>query len=225
MSFSQATLVGQPVLAAVGSHLRVSWQTTAPAGTLWQVYLNRKLAWRGKSRSVLFPLPRDRVEVEVGSVAPGEGATDFSAMLPAGAPDKALLQWDGDPAMSAFRVYGSSVAGGPVVYTKPLGIVAATVAGVDLTGWGNGGWGSGYWGHSFASYSWTSGRLSTGVWSFDVVPVDQAGNEAARATTPITVTITAAPSPPAFLPGGTRLSYTFNATTRVPTLTWGASPG
>jgi hypothetical protein len=41
----------------------------------------------------------------------------------------------------------------------------------------------------------------------------------------VNVTIAAPPAPPAQYADGTRLKYTYNATTHAVTLTWNASPG
>ena len=68
MAFSQ-TRVTQPVLSLVGRQMKASWTSTAPAGTIYQIYINRGLAWSGTALVAYFPWPRTTVDVQVGTVA------------------------------------------------------------------------------------------------------------------------------------------------------------
>ena len=69
-----------------------------------------------------IPMPSSRVRIDIGAVGPGEETTDFSAVLPAAASDRAQLSWLGgsylDPTgnddVSGFRVYGEVVPGGGI---------------------------------------------------------------------------------------------------------------
>lgn len=208
-----------------GAELWISWNTTAPAGTLFQVYLDRRLYWRGTDRSLVIPWPRQRVRIDVGSVGAGEGNVDYSGSLPSDPvpPDRVTLTWQGGdwqgPDLAGFGVYSSATPGGAVDYTRQIGFVPATVAGVDLGGYGFGGYGEGGYGQSAAAYSWTSDRLASGVWTFAVVPQDLAGNAQGSPNT-VTATVVAPPAAPAPFADGSRLRYSYNPSTRVPTLTW-----
>ena len=229
MAFSQATMTGEPSLRASGLDLLVSWVSTSPPGTLFQLYLNAKLAWHGTDRSVLLPYPSGRTRIDVGTVAAGEGAVDFSASLPTTyPPDRVNLTWTGGAFegadLAGFRIYGPLAAGGAVSYVSPLADIPATVAGVDLSGFGLGGFGLGGFGTAAQSYSWTSDPLLAGSWTFAVVPYDGAGNQNGSPAH-VSVTVVAPPRPPAADSSGRRLTYSYNPSTRVPTLNWLASPG
>jgi hypothetical protein len=228
VAFSQATITDGPILAHAGRELVVTWASSSPDGTVFQVYLDGSLTWFGTARRVRLPWPSDDTRIEVGTVAAGEGATDFSGSLPAAPNDRVRLDWTGGSWQGAdlagFRIYQGMVPGGAVDYTKPVATVPATVAGVSYDGWGLFAWGSGRWGQASVPYSWTSGRLAGGVWTFAVVPFDQAGNEQGTHLT-VSATVVAPPRPPAADGQGVRLSYTLDPATRQPTLTWLASPG
>jgi hypothetical protein len=248
MAFSQATMLGEPTIRKSGRDLVVSWSSSdSPGSVIYQVYLDKVLAWSGTSRTAKFPLPRQRLRVDVGTVASGESAIDFSASLPSGPPpSRVTLTWTGGlweaPDLAGFHVYSSAIPGGPIDYSKPVGTVMQTSAGVDLSGFGLGGFGLGGFGYASASYSWTSDRLASGVWKFGVVPFDKAGNDGlggfglggfglggfgfySGPPAVVTQTVASAPTAPAPNSAGKRLTYTYNSSTRVPTLAWLASPG
>lgn len=215
-------------VAPRGREVRIAWTSSAPAGTIFQVYLDRALWWHGTDRYLDVPWPRSRVRIDVGHVGAGEGGSDFSGSLPSDPEpsDRVQLTWQGGAwqgDVAGYAIYQSATAGGSVSYTTRVGYVPATTAGVDLSGFGQGGFGDGGWGQAAVSYAWTSARLGSGVWSFAVVPVDPAGNAQGSPTT-TTATVVAAPNPPAPNAAGVRLTYTYNAGTRVPTLIWQASP-
>jgi hypothetical protein len=224
MSFSQSTITDLQV-GRSGTDLLVSWSSTSADGTTYQVYANHVLAWWGTALQTMLPYPAASVRIDVGTVAAGEGATDFSGGLTA--PDNlALLSWMGgtylSPLISAFKVYSGTSPGGAVSFAAPLDTVPA-YDGAILDGWGLGGWNQGGWGEAASYYSWTSRPLANGTWNFAVVTVDDAGNPCATPATS-SVTIAAPPNPPAPNSQGVRLTYTFNASTRVATLNWLASP-
>lgn len=233
MAFSQATIED----VAVGRDVddwRISWvDSTSPAGTVYQVYADLKLKWSGKAKSVVLPLA-GFLRIDVGTVAPGEDTTDFSASLVA-APESAsrvLLTWDGGDwesralPIEGFHVYASSAPGAAVDYATILATIPEAVQGIQPGGWGAGGWGSGGWGAGLAAYSWTTGRLCPGDWSFAVVPFDTAGTEG-DPSLEVTATVTAAPRAPAPNPAGRRLTYDSYHTAgghAFATLHWLASP-
>ena len=227
MAFSQASIVGDPVVRQVGAELSVSWTSTAAAGTLFQLYLNQRLTWWGTARSVRLPLPREAAWIDVGTVGPTEGAVDFSASLTAPPLDRVRLDWAGgtweSPTLAGFHVYQSPTPGAAISYAAPVGDVPYSAGDHPYGGYGFGGYGQGGYGTVNFAYSWTSARLSAGVWQFAVAPYDAAGNEAG---TPATATVTLAlpPRPPLAFADGLRLHYTLDGTGH-PVLTWNASPG
>jgi hypothetical protein len=232
MAFSQASITSGPTFAARGPVLVVSWASSAPAGTAFQLYADKRLIWSGTQRSVSLPYPTGRTTYTVGTVAAGEGQTNFAASLPAtpGGGDRARLSWyggtfldpDGNDGVQAFRVYGGLVPGGAVDYDNLLATVPAyTIEPTD--GFGRGAFGQGGFGRSAGEYSWTSDPLSGGTWNFAVRAVDKVGNETTLASS--SVILTAPPMPPAADALGRRLTYSYNAGTQIATLSWLASPG
>jgi hypothetical protein len=210
-----------------GADLAVSWVSTAPAGTTFQVYLDRRLVWHGTARSCVVPYPGGAVRVDVGAVLPSEATTDFSGSLPSAPNDRVTLTWEGgtylDEDISGFRVYMSPQAGAAVDLTTPVAVIAAYTAGQITDGYGEGGYGDGGYGRSASNYSWTSGHLASGAWGFDVQAFDQAGNVSTVATA--SATVIAPPGPPARDAAGRRLTYTYDPVTHTVTLHWLASPG
>lgn len=210
--------------------LLVWWTSSAPAGTAFQLYVNRKLAWRGSARFALIPYPVGKAYFDVGTVDPGEEAIDFGSTLPAPPPDRVLLEWTGgtflDPDIAGFHVYRSPSAGASVSYIASVATIPAYEPGLILDGFGAGGFGAGGFGASASYYSWRSDPLATGVWEFDVRPFDAAGNEGPSPLAGIyTAAIVGPPEPPAPNAAGLRLRLvSYNPTTHVATLGWNASP-
>jgi hypothetical protein len=237
MPFTQTNISDVRILRD-GPEIYVAWDATAPWGTIFQVYADRRLAWFGKARSCHIPAPSNagsrNVWIEVGSVDAGEANADFSAALsgPGGAGDRALLSWSGgsylDPTgrddVAGYRIYGSSAPGSPVDMTRVVDTVPAYPGGVVLDGFGVGGFGLGGFGRAASAYEWRSEPLGSGTWSFAVVPFDFAGNAQGSPQT-VTLTIRSAPRPPAPDASGRRLNYSYaGPATRVATLSWLASP-
>jgi hypothetical protein len=230
MPFDQSSIteVLPPVWDA--STLQIEWISTAPLGTVFQVYINRVLTWHGTTRWVAITMPKSQVRIDIGAVLPSEATTDFSALLPEAPSPYALLSWLGgsylDPTgnddVAGFRIYGASSPGGSIDMTAPLAEITAYPGGIITDGFGLGGFGKGGFGKAASNYSWTSGYLDCGVWSFAVVSVDAAGNAGAPAVT--SVTISAPPRPPAAFADDSRLKYTYSQTTQTVTLYWQASP-
>lgn len=208
--------------------LAVSWASTAPAGTVYQVYVDRRLAWHGAGRSAVVPHPAGPVRIEVGTVLPGEASLDLSAQLPAvpGGGSRVALRWLGgsflDPGLVGFRVYSGSTPGGAVDYSHPVGSVTAYPQGVVNDGFGLGPFGQGGFGRSAGTYSWASDPLTAGAWHFAVKPFNAAGNEGTAVTW--TVTVVGPPRPVARNAAGVRLTYQVNSP-GVVSLHWLASPG
>lgn len=232
MAFDDSTITAFDAWEENGD-LVVTWQSSLPAGTTFQVYLDRRLAWHGTDRVADLPLPGDdlKADIAIGAVAAGEALTDFSASLPAppGTGDQVTLKWTGgtyeddEDDLAGFHVYQSPTPGAAIDYVAPVATIAAYPAGVIEDGFGIGGFGDGGFGRSASYYSWQSGHLANGVWQFGVRPFDAAGNEGTAST--FTATIAAAPGPPAANAAGLRLTYSYNPATRVATLNWLASPG
>jgi hypothetical protein len=212
MSFDQSVITDATV-AVDGDALRVSWTTTAPAGTTYQVYLDGALAWSGTATAAVLPWPGDDVRVDVGAVGAGEGSTDFSADLDPSLPAWGTVQlsWPGgqylagDAPLVGYRVYQSPAAGAAVDFSAEVGDVAAAPQSLPGGGFGAGGFGSGGFGVAESTFAWSSRRLGGGTWTFAVVTYDSAGNSGPATTT--TVTIAAPPKPPGADGSGRRLAY------------------
>jgi hypothetical protein len=210
MAFSQATIseVFPPLIRQGQAFL--SWSSSSPAGTFFQVYLNAVLAWSGQARSAWVSIPSGPVHIDIGTVAAGEENTDFSGSLASAPARRAELSWLGGtfeaPDIAGFKVYGESTPGGGINYGTVLADITAYPAGILTDGFGLGSFGTGGFGRVAGTYTWTSEPLGSGTWSFAVVPYDAAGNAGTGATT--TVTIAAPPREPAFGSDGiTRLTY------------------
>lgn len=230
MPFDQSTITEVKPPVWDGSTLQIEWTSTAPPGTIFQVYIGRTLSWHGASRWVAITMPRSRVRIDVGAVEPGEATTDFSAILPPAPQDRVELDWLGgtflDPTgrddVRGFHVYGSPLPGAGVDYSSPLATIQAYPSGVITDGFGLGGFGQGGFGRASSSYRWTSPALARGDWKFAVASFDAAGNEAPPLLA--SASIQAPPRPPGAGPDGSRLSYTYDPATRRATLSWNTSP-
>ena len=212
MAFDQS-LVTDVVPTIVGAELAVSWSSTAPAGTVYQVYLDRELAWSGTATRCVVPYPSGRVRIDVGAVLAAEAQTSFAASLPSipGGGQRISITWIGGSylglTLEGFHIYMGSAPGGAVNYSRIVDTVAA-YAGGNMSGFGMGGFGVGGFGLAASNYSWTSRPLARGVWNLAVVPFDLAGNEGTPQTT--TVTLAGPPGPPARGSNGRRVSYVLN---------------
>jgi hypothetical protein len=228
--FDQSTITEVRPPVWDGSALQLEWTSSAPEGTVFQVYAGRVLAWHGTSRWVALPMPESRVRIDVGTVGPGEDAVDFSAVLPPAPGDRAQLSWVGgsylDPTgnddVAGFSVYGATAPGGAIDYTKVLAEIPAYPGGLVTDGYGLGGYGQGGFGRAASAYRWTSPSLRAGTWPFAIVSHDAAGNPGVPAVT--SVSIASPPRPPAPFPDGSRLRYTYDPAARTVTLYWQPSP-
>lgn len=225
MGFSQSTItqVFPPVQS--GSQLLLSWASTSPAGTFYQVYAADALLWYGTTLFTSIPLPTSVVRITIGTVDAADRTTNFSATF--GYPaTRADLSWFGGSFEGAdiagFFVYGEATPGGGVNFVTPLATVTAYPGSIFTDGWNFGPWNVGGWGEDASAYTWTSAPLSSGLWTFAVSAFDTAGNIGTTATT--TVMIEAPPIEVAPFSDRTRLHYSFNPTSEIATLTWNASP-
>lgn len=206
-----------------GQDLVVAWSSSAPPGTLYQVYVDGEPVWHGTARRAVVPMPpHPRGPVHVGAVGASEAAADFGASL-AAPPRRARLSWSGGRYLGAdlrgFRVYQGPAPGAAPDLSRPAGDVPAFPSGVLTDGYGSGGYGSGRYGHARGSYRWTSGFLGPGAWHFAVVSYDSAGNESAPWSP--TVTLAGPPGPPAVLnPSGARVAGAYDPATGSLGLSW-----
>ena len=81
MAFDQSAIASVSPPASANGQTHLSWTSTAPAGSWYQVYVDRKLAWFGRATSADVPAPGRRARVDVGVVGASERAVDFSASL------------------------------------------------------------------------------------------------------------------------------------------------
>ncbi len=209
--------------------LLITWTSTAPVGTRFQVYVGGRLTWSGVGQSCVVPVPQRRVTIDVGTVGAAEAATNFSASLPAvpGGGDRATLSWRGgtylDPTIDRFEIYDEPGPGVGIDYGLPVATVPAYPGGIVQDGYGLGGYDEGGFGATASDYSWTSGPLSAGTWSFAVKGVDRAGNVGAVLTQSVSINVP--PRPPAAAADRTRARIsTYNPGTRIATIDWGLSP-
>lgn len=228
MALDQSTIVAGPYVAALGVERLVWWGSTAPVGTVFQVYLDRRLAWWGTERQVVLPLTPGRPYLDVGAVGADEGPTDFGATLPAvpGGGSGVALSWQGGTYLAediaGFRVYGEPSPGAGVDPARPLATIPAYADGVITDGAGEGGAGEGGAGAAASDYHWASDALGPGTWHWTIVAVDRAGNESTAAN--LAATVAGPPNPPAADAQGRRLTIGYDPATRVPTLAWLPSP-
>lgn len=224
----ESTAPAEPVvslLPPIHGHGRlvVRWTSTAPPGTVYELRVDGRLAWTGKSLEATIPAPLERVRVSV--VVAGE-AEEFD---PAPA-TRARLSWVGgaylDPSgagdVAGFRIYGERRPGVGINYATAIGDLPIGGDGVFFDGYGYGGYGEGGYGFASSQYSWTSPVLSAGEWAFAVRPYDAAGNEGDPITT--SVVIAAPPKPPAFDAARRRLTYTYDKASGTAKLKWLPSP-
>jgi hypothetical protein len=225
-TFSQAFIQSVNPPYQYGTELLLSWTSNAPAGLVFQVYLDGALIWSGSSNRVSIPLPTTVGRIDIGTVSTANKMVSFGSSLPAAPLREAELTWLGGTYEAAdiggFHVYGADAAGSPVDYGAVLATVPAYTAGIITDGFGYGGFGQGGFGEAAGSYAWTSDPLAGGSWSFGVKPFDQAGNEGTAATA--TVSIAAPPLEPAPFSANVRLHYSYNATNHGVTLNWNGSP-
>ena len=88
MAFSQATINQVFAPRPTQTHVFISWASSSPSGTWFQVYVNQQLAWSGTATCCLLPIqmiPPGPARVDIGTVAVGEETTSFASSLPAGA--------------------------------------------------------------------------------------------------------------------------------------------
>jgi hypothetical protein len=226
MSFSQADITSVNPPVQHGTELLLSWISTAPSGTVFQVYLNQQLVWRGIGLNCSIPLPDAVSRIDIGTVGPDEAQVGFGPALPAAPMRGVTLQWLGGTYEAAdlagFHVYGEPTPGGGIDFTTILSTIPAYTAGIITDGFGYGGYGQGGYGAAAGSYSWKSGPLSTGTWNWAVKPFDAAGNEGCAQMTAVAITVP--PSAPALFSDDTRLHYSYAGTTGQATLIWNASP-
>ena len=231
--FSDAT-IREVLHVQDATDLHIRWSSSAPEGSVFQVYVAGRLAWSGTSRSITIPTPTGFASIHVGVVASGDEDRDFSASIPKpdGSGDRARLSWLGgtylDPTgrddVQGFRIFGSPGPDFPIDTQTPLTTLAAYPGGLIADGFGRGGFGQGGFGRSASWYSWTSERLTSGTWQFAVRSFDVAGNDALGETT-VSIQIATRPRPPARDDRGRRLNYTFDPETRIVSLAWLPSPG
>jgi hypothetical protein len=236
LGFSQSTITSVNPPVFLGFQVSLSWQTSSPAGTWFQVYLDRQLSWWGQTTAARIALPSiGPVRVDIGTVLAGEEQTDFSGSLPVGYSRRAELSWKGGrfegADLAGFRVFGSDAAGGmgtggfgggtfgEVDLHNQLADITAYPSGIITDGFGFGGFGDGGFGSAPSTYTFVSEQLTRGNWTFAVIPYDAAGNLGTAALTG--VTIVCPPLPPALLADNSRLQYQYPASLSSG---WGGGP-
>jgi hypothetical protein len=163
MAWSQASITNVFPPAVRGAWVFLSWSSSAPAGTWYQVYTNGALAWHGQATSCWTPVPAGPLHIDIGTVAAGEGQVSFASSLASAPARRAELSWLGgtfeDPDIAGFRVFGESTPGGGINSAGALADIAAYPGGIDTSGFGLGGFGTPGFGAVGGTYQWVSGPL------------------------------------------------------------------
>ncbi len=224
-AFSEAAILAVYPPEQVGAQWYFSWLSVAPPGTWYQLYVDQQLVWAGQSTSALVPVPPGVQRINIGTVGAANAWVSYVASLPA-APDRfAMLTWEGglfeSPSLAGFYVYQSEPPGGSVDYTTPAATIASAPSGIATGGYGMGDFGGGGFGASSGTFTWTSAALTSGVWTFAVVPFDSFGNSGP--TRVVELGIEVPPLEPAPFSDGSKLHYTYASD--IITLNWNASPG
>lgn len=237
MAFSQSS-VGSVRVLADGPDLLIDWSSTEPEGSVFQVYVDRRLSWFGASRRCHVPSPSGSVGrnvwVDVGTVSAEESTRDFSGELGSLSVGAGVvhLSWLGgsylDPSggddVLGFRIYQSAVPGGPVETSVPVATVQAYPGGWVSDGFGLGGFGEGGFGRSAGRYSWESRHIPPGDWRFRIVPFDRSGTDRGLGQD-VVATVRSAPRPPARDPHHDTMTYEYSGPeSRRVTLRWRPSP-
>lgn len=210
--------------------LYVTWDIdeTVPINTIYQIYVNNILKWEDITNHAAFPVdgnPGDTLTLHVGRVGPNNRGVDYSATLPqpAGSGNRVRLTWIGgkwlSPDLQGFKIYQSTVAGGPVDHARPVANLPAHVGDEWGDGYGRGPYGRGAYGRGSVLYEWTSQALAPGVWSFSVAPYDGASREPAPLGV-VSFTIVGPPDPPALVNGKRVYVSAYDPATRAVTLQW-----
>jgi hypothetical protein len=224
LALDRAPITAGPFAARVGGDLHVWWESSAPAGSTHQLYVDGRLAYFGPDRRAVVPPPPGRPFLVVGVVPAADAQEHHGADLPPppGGGEFARLTWEGgtylDPRLVGFRMYQGATPGAAVDYARPVAAIPAYPAGIICDGYGVGGYGKGGYGAAAGSYAWTSGRLAPGTWHFGVRPYNTAGVEGAAYEW--SVAIGGPPAPPARFADGSRLHSAYDPTTRTVTITW-----
>ncbi len=227
MPFDQSVITSVSPPQASQGQVWISWTSTAPAGSWYQLYANGRLTWTGQRTTATIQAATGRIRIDIGAVSASERYTDYSSVLAIPPKDCVTLEWTGGTFqgedIASWKVFGEATPGGGVDYGTPLATIQAVEAGIALDGFGMGGFGEGGFGAAAGKYSWQSKPYTGGTWTFAVVSYDQAGNPGEIAT--ISQAVLVPPAPPARNGNGERLTYGYNATTKVAVLNWLASPG
>ena len=221
MGFCQATITAVNPPLYSGFQVYLSWTTSSPAGTWFQIYINQALAWWGQTTSARLVLGTiGPVRVDIGTVLAGEEQTSYAGSLASAPARSAELAWLGgtfespeiagfqvwqtqDPTLYGYGGFGDGPFGG-IALTELLATITAYPSGIITDGFGFGGFGDGGFGQAPGTYTWTSDPLTNGVWWFAVIPYDSAGNLGTPAATSVTIAVP--PLEPALFDDETRLA-------------------
>jgi hypothetical protein len=219
MAFSQSAIIQVFPPQFRGSQVYLSWSSTSPTGTWFQVYINQLLAWSGQRLWAWIPVPSGPVRIDVGTVELGEEGTSFAGSLPPAPRRRVQLTWQSGTYtgidLAGYRVFGESTPCGGIDFASPLDDLTAYPGGILTDGFGLGGFGAGGWGQAASTVSWTSDPLTAGTWHFAVVPYDEAGNQGTPQIATLAVGVP--PRTPAPFSGTTtRLQYSLLAYGQIP---------
>jgi hypothetical protein len=228
MPFSQSTITSVNPPVSYRGEIHLSWTSTSPVGTWFQVYADGRLVWAGKRQSITLP-GSVGTHFDIGTVATGEQYTSFTALLSTAPRNRVMLAWEGgaflDPSgdgdVASFKVFGSTSPAGygtgcygqggygtgnaTVVMTTALATIPVSSGPGNTSGYGMGGYGAGGYGQASGSYSWESDPLWSGTWTFAVAAVDREGD--LGVVTLASIALAVPPREPGWDQAEPRLSY------------------
>ena len=228
MPFSQAQIVNTYVYS-INSDLKISWDSHADSKSCYQVYVDRVLKWQGHTRHCTLTQSPSKIPrntwIEIGTVSPSEGFTDFSSLLASNSSfgDRAKLSWSGGTYLDqnntdqvvGFKIFGEREE--DLLGTNPpLADISAYPGSWISDGYGVGGYGEGGYGRSATTYSWTSEALPLGQWFFAIAPYDSSERQGDLGAA-ISLNIKSPPLSP--ITGSLQLIYNGSSTRRAQ-LTW-----
>ena len=110
MAFSQATILSVSPPQVCGSQVYVSWSSSSPAGTWFQVYVNQQLAWSGQRLLGLDPHPHRAGADRHRRRRSRRAGYGLLRLAPPGPARRVQLTWQSGTYkgidLAGFRVYG-----------------------------------------------------------------------------------------------------------------------
>lgn len=235
MAFDDAGITVTVTPLPATAEVLVTWSSSWPDGTWYQVYLDAVLIGATQRRAMVLPWPgtaTGRAWVHVGAVPASEVAVVQPPAAPAalGTGARPVLTWKGGMYqkvagrdVAGWTIFRGRAPGGAVDTAAPVGAVPAQGVVGPEGGWGVGGWGTGGWGRPRRTYQFRDQTLAGGTWNYRITPVNDQGQPGAGSDVSVAVTAPPrSPTPVADDPWGRRLIA--DTSGGSPRLRWGHSP-